>query len=146
MRNRVEITGVDTSKLIAISNEETMRLLDLMKNGDKEARDEAFTNNVIGRYKVILTNIEQVKDVLDNNLRLQPYDYYGTPIVNSEVEAFAEHEYTGGGYVEALAVIDNMGIDEVKQYLQELIKDNASVGVEIIRKHRGMWNENRRVL
>ena len=105
---------------------------------DKEARDEAFTNNVIGRYKVILTNIEQVKDVLDNNLRLQPYDYYGTPTVNSEVEAFAEHEYTGGGYVEALAVIDNMGIDEVKQYLQELIKDNASVGVEIIRKHRGM--------
>ena len=115
---------------------ESANFYDSLNN--QEARDEAFTNNVIGRYKVILTNIEQVKDVLDNNLNLQPYDYYGTPTVNTEVEAFAKHEYIGGGYVEALAVIDNMGIDEVKQYLQELIKDNASVGVEIIRKHRGM--------
>lgn len=47
MRNRVEITGVDTSKLIAISNEETMRLLDLMKNGDKEARDELVYGNLL---------------------------------------------------------------------------------------------------
>ena len=37
------------------------------------------------------------------------------------------------GYNEAFAKIDTMNPDEAKQYLKELIKTNARVGVEIIR-------------
>jgi len=47
MRNRVEITGIDTSQLKAISNEETMRLLELSRNGDMDARDELVYGNLL---------------------------------------------------------------------------------------------------
>ena len=67
MRNRVEITGVDTSKLIAISNEETMRLLDLMKNGDKEARNKLILHNlrlvahIVKKYDNKLEDFETIQ-------------------------------------------------------------------------------------
>ena len=47
MRSRVEITGVDTSELKPMSNEETMRLLVLSQNGDLEARDELVYGNIL---------------------------------------------------------------------------------------------------
>ena len=47
MRSRVEITGVDTSELKPMSNEETMRLLVLSQKGDLEARDELVYGNIL---------------------------------------------------------------------------------------------------
>lgn len=47
MRSRVEITGVDTSELKPMSNEETMRLLVLSQQGDLEARDELVYGNIL---------------------------------------------------------------------------------------------------
>lgn len=53
MRNRVEITGVNTSELKAISNEESMRLLELSQKGDKEAKDELVYGNLLLILSVI---------------------------------------------------------------------------------------------
>lgn len=47
MRSRVEITGVDTSELKPMSNDETMKLLVLSQNGDLEARDELVYGNIL---------------------------------------------------------------------------------------------------
>ena len=43
MINKVEICGVDTSKLPILSNEEKIELLNKIKKGDKDARTK-FTN------------------------------------------------------------------------------------------------------
>ena len=40
MINKVEICGVNTSKLPVLSNEEKNRLLNEIKKGNKEAREE----------------------------------------------------------------------------------------------------------
>ena len=47
MRSRVEITGVDTSELKPMSNDETMKLLVLSQNGDLDARDELVYGNIL---------------------------------------------------------------------------------------------------
>ena len=47
MRNRVEITGVDTSKLKPMDNERIMELLKEVKNGNMEARDELVYGNIL---------------------------------------------------------------------------------------------------
>ena len=46
MINKVEICGVNTSKLPVLSNEEQHELLNRMKNGDEEARDKMINGNL----------------------------------------------------------------------------------------------------
>ena len=44
--HKVEITGVDTSKLKALSNDEQQELLKRIKMGDMEARDKMIQGNL----------------------------------------------------------------------------------------------------
>ena len=46
MQGKVEICGVNTSKLKVLKNEETMALLRRVKEGDMEARDELIRGNL----------------------------------------------------------------------------------------------------
>lgn len=47
MRNRVEITGINTSELVPLTNEEMMELIELSQNGDDEARDKLVYGNIL---------------------------------------------------------------------------------------------------
>lgn len=46
MINKVEICGVNTSKLPILSNEEKKELLEKIKNGDTEAREKFIQGNL----------------------------------------------------------------------------------------------------
>ncbi len=46
MYNKVEICGVNTSKLKVLTNEEKTELLKRMKNGDSSAREELISGNL----------------------------------------------------------------------------------------------------
>ena len=46
MINKVEICGVNTSKLPVLSNEEKKELLIAVKNGDEEAREKFINSNL----------------------------------------------------------------------------------------------------
>ena len=47
MRNRVEITGINTSELKPMSNDEMMELIPLSQNGDDDARDKLVYGNIL---------------------------------------------------------------------------------------------------
>ena len=55
MINKVEICGVNTSKLPVLSNEEKIRLLNEIKRGNKEARE----NFINGNLKLVLSVIKR---------------------------------------------------------------------------------------
>ncbi len=55
MYNKVEICGVNTSKLKVLSNEEKNELLKRMANGDKKARDEL----ICGNLRLVLSVIQK---------------------------------------------------------------------------------------
>ena len=46
MQGKVEICGVNTSKLKVLNNEETMELLRRTKAGDQKAREELISGNL----------------------------------------------------------------------------------------------------
>lgn len=63
--HKVEITGVDTSKLKTLSNEEQKELLILIKQGDRAARDKM----VAGNLKLVLSILKRFhsrKECLDD--------------------------------------------------------------------------------
>ena len=62
MKNRVEITGINTSELVALSNEETMDLLEKARKGDTEARDELVYGNLL----LVLSVVKRFNHRTDN--------------------------------------------------------------------------------
>ncbi|MDI6638320.1 MAG: RNA polymerase sporulation sigma factor SigG [Bacillota bacterium] len=55
MTNKVEICGVNTSKLPVLSNQKMRELLDLVRQGDKEARDKL----IYGNLRLVLSVIQR---------------------------------------------------------------------------------------
>lgn len=104
------------------------RLLD-----DQAALDKIFTQTIIKNYAVMLTDVEEVKHFLDSRISTDPYDWFGLPEVDKKLQQMAEAKYNQGGSAKALEKIDNMDVADVKRYLKELIKDNMTVGMEIIK-------------
>lgn len=103
------------------------------KLDDENARNKAFINSIIKNYDVMLTDIDEVKQYLDSRVTADAYDWFGLPEVEKKLKQMAEAKYDREGCDKALEKIDNMEVDDVKRYLKELIKDNMTVGMAIIK-------------
>lgn len=100
---------------------------------DQSALDRIFRETIIKSYAVMLTDIEEVKNYLDSRISAEPYEWFGLPEVDKKLQQMAEAKYNQEGCVRALEKIDGMDVADVKRYLKELIKDNMTVGMEIIK-------------
>ena len=58
MQGKVEICGVNTSKLKVLKNEETMELLRRTKQGDMEAREQLINGNL----RLVLSVIQKFSE------------------------------------------------------------------------------------
>lgn len=122
----------DTSSIEkAIEFLENATFYDRLKN--ETERDKAFCNAVIKGYSVMLTDIDEVKTYLNRIISADPYEWLGLPEVDKKLKQMAEAKYNQGGCEKALEKIDNMDVSELKRYLKDLIKDNMTVGMEIIK-------------
>jgi RNA polymerase sporulation-specific sigma factor len=104
MQNKVEICGVNTSKLPVLKNEETMRLLRLSKQGDLQAREKLISGNlrlvlsVIQRFANRGENVDDLFQVgciglikaIDNfNTELDvKFSTYGVPMIIGEIRRY----------------------------------------------------------
>lgn len=100
---------------------------------DANARDEAFKRYIIGDRIVLLDDIDLIKNYLAEHLYAEVYDWCQSTSLSNKLDELFRDKYMKDGYNKAFAKIDTMNPDEAKQYLKELIKTNARVGVEIIR-------------
>ena len=104
MIKKVEICGVDTSKLPLLSSEEKNELLNKIKNGDKEARDKFINGNlrlvlsVIKRFYGRGENVDDLFQVgcvglikamdnfdLDQNVQ---FSTYAVPMIIGEIRRY----------------------------------------------------------
>ena len=113
MFNKVEICGVDTSKLPILSNEEKNELLDKIKKGDKEARIK-FIN---GNLRLVLSVIRRFFSKGENADDLFQIGCVGL------IKAIDNFEIEQNVQFSTYAV--PMIIGEVKRYL----RDNNSIRV-----------------
>ncbi len=98
----------------------------------KDKVDAAFTRDFIGKFSVIISDADAVRTHLENVIPQEPYDWYGNPTVQREVEKFAHAKYIQGGRDKVLEKIEKMDESKAKNYLKQLVKENMYVGVEII--------------
>lgn len=113
MRNRVEITGINTSELKTISNEKMMELIVKSQNGDDSARDEL----VFGNLKLILSVIKKFTHRGENLDDLFQVGCLGL------LKAIDNFDMSHGVRFSTYAV--PMIIGEIRRYL----RDNSSIRV-----------------
>jgi hypothetical protein len=121
--------ATDTEIKAALAFLEATGLFDVLS--DESKRNAAFEGEIIGKYRSMLPNLDAVRDALDC-LSIDIYDWRGNPSVEGKVKQLAEAEYNAGGSDKALAKIDSMNDVQLKVYLKRLVKENMTVGIEII--------------
>lgn len=110
---------------------EHVEYLDNLK--DAEMRDKAFSRFIIEDYAAILTDTVAVKDYLERQSGISPFNWYGNPTIKRLVANMAQAIYDNAGCEKALEKIDRMDTEDVKRYLKRLIRENMTVGIEIIK-------------
>lgn len=125
-RNPNDIQVQDAQKYL-----EDFKYWDDLNNAVK--RDKAFMDKIVKEKSVMLNDIDEVKNYLLNHITDYPYEWFGSPVVARKLDEFAQAKYCDGGFETAFKKIDAMDADKVKQYLKDLIKNNMTVGIEIIK-------------
>lgn len=97
---------------------------------DRQKIDEAFCS-ILGTYRKILTDIEKVRDSLEA-MPIDAYEWDSHPRIHDKIRELAKAEYDAGGSDKAIAKINSMGSDELKEHLISLVKESMTLGIEII--------------
>ncbi len=113
MRNRVEITGINTAELKTIPNEVMMDLIVRSQNGDYDARDEL----VLGNVKLVLSVVKKFTNRNEN-----PDDLFQVGCLGL-LKAIDNFDMSHGVKFSTYAV--PMIIGEIRRYL----RDNSSIRV-----------------
>lgn len=121
--------GTDVEIKASLDFLESATLFDVLSDDDK--RNTAFNRDIVGEYSALLPDLDKVKDTLDR-FSVDPYDWRDNPSVKSKIKQLAEAEYNAGGSDKVLQKIDEMDDAQLKQYLKRLVKDNMTVGIEIL--------------
>ena len=96
-------------------------------------RDRCFKERIIGDYSIMLGDIEAVRNELSAGVPLKAYDWMDNSNIQNKLKTMAEKQYRLKGRERAMAVIDKMDPGELRRYLNELIADNLTVGMEILK-------------
>ncbi len=113
---------------------ETADFYDLLSS--EEERNKAFVERVIGDYQVILSDIDEVRDYLSSHVTDLPHMWMDNTSVRNKLKMLCEKQYLLKGKDKAMAIINDMDASEAKKYLCDLIADNFTVGMEIIKNGR----------
>jgi hypothetical protein len=79
-----------------------------------------------------LSDLDEVREYLKTHTQVDPYDWSGHFEVNHLVKELAQIKYSKEPFEKVLRCIENMEGDKLKEYLKRLVKDNMTVGIEIL--------------
>ena len=82
---------------------------------------------------ILLKDIDKVRDALEAlPMPIEPYEWDSHPRIQDKIRQLAKTEYDAGGSDMAIAKINSMGNEELKEHLISLVKENMTLGIEIL--------------
>lgn len=100
---------------------------------DPEERDKRFMERIAGDYAVMLKSPNEIRSELKDRIPSSVYEWVLNPSVERCVKNMAEKQYKLKGCDEAKSIIETMDSENLKHYLNSLIADNMTVGIEILK-------------
>jgi len=102
---------------------------------DMQKCNEIFRQYVSGEYDKLITDTEEIKELLVKQLGENVYDWFINKVsIDRVVKQYAENKYKTVYYKEVFTKIDNLDPQKAKDYLKELIKTKPLVGIKIMEK------------
>lgn len=99
--------------------------------------DKSFVKAIIGSFRSVLVDIDEVRDYIESNTHVSAYNWAGHTQINMYVEQLAQSKYKKGPYSRVVRHIEDMDGDKLKGYMKRLVKDNVIVGIEILEDTEG---------
>ena len=117
---------------------------DWLKAGDfyerlasSEERDKCMKERVIGDYTYLLPDVDKVRDYLRNKASMiTPYEWMDNSTIQAKIKEMASMRYKTGGAKEAENAVADLKIDELQDYVRDLIKTDMSVGIAILKRQK----------
>lgn len=103
----------------------------------QEDIDAAFVRTILGRYGVVLTDLDEVRNDLSGSVTPEAYGWYGSPRVLSRVKEMANRVYLLGASAKVASFIDDMTEASAKEFLKRLASDDLEVGISVMGEGRG---------
>ena len=100
--------------------------------GDEDEIDEAFSTMVLGKYRVVLTDLGEVRRRLLTSVSSNAYDWCDNRRVADKIREMADSAYRLGASSNVASFIDNMNEADAKEYLKRLVLNDVEVGVAIM--------------
>lgn len=120
----------DSEVKFALEFLETNQIWDALTNIDKI--NKAFSQAIIGSYKTILTDCDEVRGFLTKHTQISPYDWNSHLEIARLVKELAQSKYSKEPFEAVIKRIDSMDGNKLKEYLKRLVKGNMTVGIEIL--------------
>ena len=110
--------------------ESKAEFLEDLRDPDKVER--AFRAAIIGKYGLLLKDSQEVRRVLLAAVPVDVYDWYANTGIQEQVKKMADTKYFAEGCDVAVRRFQSMPEERAKEYLIRLIKENPTVGIEIL--------------
>jgi hypothetical protein len=94
---------------------------------------------VFGEYALILPDVNKVREDLCNKVSMIPtYEWTDNRIISDKIKEMANMRYKTRGASEAEKAVADLGIDDLREYVRNLIKTDIRVGIAILKKQEAI--------
>ena len=100
-------------------------------------RDKCMRERVIGDFAYLLPDVDKVRAYLrDKASMISSYDWMDNSVIQAKIREMASMRYKTGGASEAEKAVADLGIDELRDYVRDLIKTDMTVGIAILKRQK----------
>lgn len=102
-----------------------------------DERDKCMRKRVIGDYAYLITDVDKVRDHLKNKASMiTPYEWMDNSTIQTKIRELANMRYKTGDSSEAEKAVADLGIDDLRDYVRDLIKTDMTVGIAILKRQK----------
>ena len=102
-----------------------------------EERDRCMIERVVGDYAIMLPDVDKIREYLRNKASMTPpYEWMDNSIINAKIKEMASMKYKTGGSSKAKQAIEGLSIDELREYMRNLIETDMTVGIAVLKKQK----------
>lgn len=107
------------------------------KLSSAEERDKCMLERMVGDYAYLLPDVNKVREYLrDKVSMITPYEWMDNGTVQAKIREMANMRYKTGGASEAEKAVADLGIDDLRDYVRDLIKTDMAVGIAILKRKK----------
>lgn len=100
-------------------------------------RDKCMRERVIGDFVYLLPDVDKVRSYLrDKASMITPYEWMDNSAIQAKIREMADMRYKTGGASDAERAVADLGIDELRDYVRDLIKTDMTVGIAILKRQK----------